>query len=130
MGRGKIPTKSNKIIPLVAMVPGLLGKFIFDAVTGITKSDNLDKLIWGIDPGATYNFDTALEAIVPCDQNIFYDNSLGAIGKTKYVEFKLRLKNGNHTLEKYHILGDVDDYELTTEPTKILGTSELLKTAN
>ena len=110
-------------------MPGMFGKFVFNVQTGVTVSDGLDKLIWGIGIEEEYNFDRALKAIHKDFQQVFMDNSLGSIGKLTHVEFELILENGNHTKEVYEILGHHEDYDITSQPIFINGTTTLLKEA-
>lgn len=115
----------RKVVPM----PGLFGKFVFSVMSGKTVSDGNDKIIWGIGIDEEYNFDRALNAIRKDYQQIFFDKSIGSIGKHTHVEFNLILKNGNHTKEVYEIIGHPEDYSVTSEPVFINGTTTLLKQA-
>lgn len=105
---------------------GITGHFTFDVISGKTVSDGLDKIIWGIQDSEEYTFDLALSKIHPDFRQLFYDKSLGSIGKIDYVDFKLKLYNGNYTQERYRIIGHSDDYEFTKQPTLIKGATTLL----
>ena len=113
----------KKIVP----IPGISGNFKYNAMTGITTSDGLDKLIWGVKEDEDYNFETALSAVRSDYRQLFFDKSIGAIGKETFVEFDLMLANGNHTHEVYYIIGHEDDYQITDSPVYIKGTTTLLK---
>lgn len=115
---------NRKIVPF----PGLVGRFVFE-VGGCTISDGRDKLIWGIHPSDEYTFDRALKAVRSDFRQLFTDKSLGAIGKETHVEFNLILNNGNHTHEVYEIVGHNEDYDITSQPVYIKGTTTLLKEA-
>ena len=115
----------RKIVPM----PGMFGKFVFNVHDGVTVSDGLDKLIWGIGADEEYNFARALHAVRKDFKQIFTDNSLGSIGKKTHVEFELMLNNGNHTREVYEIIGHKEDYDITSQPVFINGTTTLLKEA-
>lgn len=96
-------------------------------MTGTTISDGIDKLIWGIREDDEYNFERALRAVRSDYRQLFTDKSIGSIGKETCVEFNLILANGNHTHEKYDIIGHEDDYEISNSPIYIQGTTTLLK---
>ena len=113
----------RKIIPM----QGVKGSFKFDAVAGTAIADEIDKLIWGIKNNEEYNFERALKAINKDYRQLFYDMSLGSIGKKTKVEFDLVLENGKHTHESYQIIGHKDDYALSSNPVFIQGTTTLLK---
>ncbi len=115
----------RKIVPM----PGMTGRFVFNVRSGVTVSDGVDKIIWGIGVEEEYNFERALYCVAKDYQQIFTDNSLGSIGKTTHVEFELGLRNGNHTKEIYEIIGHGEDYKLTTSPIFINGTTTLFKEA-
>ena len=110
-------------------MPGMVGKFVFSFLAGVTVSDGLDKIIWGIDENEEYNLDRALKAINEGYKQLFYDKSIGSIGKKTHVEFDLILANGNRTREVYEIIGHEDDYDVTNNPIFINGTTTLLKEA-
>ena len=127
---------SRKIIPMPlkhlmnnSLAVGARGDFSFNLLSGVTVSNKVDKVIWGISDDQVYNFDTALQAIHPDYQQIFTDNSLGAIGEKTHVEFELVLANGNRTKEIYEIIGHTEDYQITTDPVFINGTTQLIKKA-
>ena len=115
--------KSQKIVPM----PGTTGVFTFDIASGLTIGNGQDRLIWGLGPEEEYNFDRALQAIHKDYKQLFYDMSLGSVGKKKYVEFELLLTNGNRTLERYEFVGHKGDNEITNSPLKIVGSTTLLK---
>ena len=103
------------------------GKFKLDAVAGTAIADEIDKLIWGIKNNEEYTFERALKAINKDYRQLFYDMSLGSIGKKTKVEFDLVLENGKHTHESYQIIGHKDDYALSSNPVFIEGTTTLMK---
>jgi len=113
----------------IVVMPGTVGNFCFNVLNETTKSDNVDKLIWGIDPNEPYNFERALKAVHKDYKQKFIDNSVGAIGRKSRTEFDLVLVNGNHTHETYELCGDQEDNEITSQPVIIRGTSRLLKKA-
>jgi hypothetical protein len=118
--------QQNPIAKVVPM-PGSMGLFNFDVTSGLTQSNGQDKLIWGIGLDEEYNFDRATEAVHKDYRQLFYDKSLGSIGKVKSVEYELLLKNGNRTLEKYNFVGHNEDNEITMCPIQIVGSTTLLK---
>lgn len=111
------PLKDNRL------VVGARGDFSFNLLSGVTLSNKIDKLIWGISEEEIYNFDTALKCIHPDYRQLFTDKSIGSIGKVSYVEFKILLKNGIWTKERYNIMGGDGDYEITSNPVFINGTT-------
>ena len=113
----------RKVIPM----QGVKGSFKFNAVAGTAIADEIDKLIWGIKKNEEYNFERALKAIKKDYRQLFYDMSLGSIGKKTKVEFDLVLENGKHTHESYKIIGHKDDYALSSNPVFIQGTTTLVK---
>lgn len=107
---------------------GMVGNFSFNTQSNTTVSCGLDKLIWDIGD-EPYNFDRALRAIHIDFRQLFTDMSIGSVGKETHVEFELILENGNHTKEVYEIIGHEEDYNVTSQPVFINGTTTLLRKA-
>ena len=110
-------------------MPRQIGRFKYNCLSGVTESCGLDKIIWGIEPDEPYNFERALQAVRKDYRQLFYDMSIGSVGRKTHVEFELILENGNHTREVYEIVGHTEDYKITSDPVFINGTTTLLKKA-
>ena len=107
----------RKVIPM----QGVKGSFKFNAVAGTAIADEIDKLIWGIKKNEEYNFERALKAINKDYRQLFYDMSLGSIGKKAKVEFDLVLENGKHTHHHKHVVEESDDRADSLTPLETKG---------
>ncbi len=112
-----ITHKAQKIIPL----PNLVGRFTFDATTGIAEVDSNQKIVFGL-PDNIVTFKQVLEAVADKKRDQFLD---GVHAKQQCMHTSsIQLKNGNLVKEYYRKIYHPQDYEMRSLQ-KIIGVTRL-----